>query len=116
MDGGTGLALRLLGPLEADVAGSPADLGRPRQRAVLAMLLIARGAVVSVDRLIDDLWHGEPPPRATGGLQVYVSNLRRTLEPDRAPRTPATVLVSAAPGYALRVDDSAVDAWRFEQA
>jgi DNA-binding SARP family transcriptional activator len=79
------------------------------------MLLIARGAVVSVDRLIDDLWHGEPPPRATGGLQVYVSNLRRTLEPNRAPRTPATVLVSAPPGYALRVDESAVDAWRFEQ-
>ena len=79
------------------------------------MLLIARGAVVSVDRLIDDLWHGEPPPRATGGLQVYVSNLRRTLEPDRAPRTPATVLVSAPPGYAVRIDESAVDAWRFEQ-
>jgi DNA-binding SARP family transcriptional activator len=109
------LAIRLLGPLQADVAGVTADLGGPRQRAVLAMLLIARGAVVSVDRLIDDLWHGEPPPRATGGLQVYVSNLRRTLEPARAPRTPAAVLVSAAPGYALRVDVSAVDAWRFEQ-
>ena len=115
MDGGTRRDVRLLGPLELDIDGTPTDLGGPRQRAVLAMLLIARGAVVSVDRLIDDLWSGEPPPRATGGLQVYVSNLRRVLEPDRAPRTPATVLVSAAPGYALRLPDPAVDAWRFEQ-
>jgi DNA-binding SARP family transcriptional activator len=65
-----GLAFRLLGPIEADVDDAAADLGGPRQRAVLAMLLIARGAVVSVDRLIEDLWQGEPPPRATGGLQV----------------------------------------------
>jgi DNA-binding SARP family transcriptional activator len=109
------IGIRLLGTLEADVAGAAADLGGPRQRAVLAMLLIARGAVVSVDRLIDDLWNGEPPPRATGGLQVYVSNLRRTLEPTRAPRTPARHLVSAPPGYAIRLHESAVDTWRFEQ-
>jgi DNA-binding SARP family transcriptional activator len=110
-----GIAVRMLGTLEADVGGATVDLGGPRQRAVLAMLLIARGAVVSVDRLIEDLWNGEPPPRATGGLQVYVSNLRRTLEPDRAPRTPATHLVSAPPGYAIRLDEPSVDAWRFEQ-
>jgi DNA-binding SARP family transcriptional activator/tetratricopeptide (TPR) repeat protein len=109
------LSVRLLGPLEADVAAQAADLGGPRQRAVLAMLLIARGAVVSVDRLIEDLWRGEPPPRATGSLQVYVSNLRRALEPQRAPRTPARVLVSAPPGYAIRLDETAVDAWHFEQ-
>src|SRR6478736_824530 len=109
------LALRLLGTLEADVASRAVDLGGPRQRAVLALLLVARGEVVSVDRLIDDLWRGEPPPRATGALQAYVSNLRRALEPDRAPRMPSSYLISAAPGYAVRVDEDAVDAWRFER-
>ncbi len=92
----------------------PVDLGGPRQRSVLALLLVARGQVVSVDRLVDDLWQGEPPPQAIGALQAYVSHLRRSLEPDRAPRTPATVLVSEPPGYAIRVPPDAVDAWRFE--
>ncbi|HEY2296413.1 MAG TPA: BTAD domain-containing putative transcriptional regulator [Jatrophihabitans sp.] len=109
------LTVRLLGTLEADVAERAADLGGPRQRAVLALLLVAHGEVVSVDRLIDDLWRGEPPPRAIGALQVYVSNLRRALEPDRAPRMPSSYLVSAAPGYAVRIDADAVDAWRFER-
>ncbi|MGS0687093.1 BTAD domain-containing putative transcriptional regulator [Nakamurella sp. GG22] len=92
----------------------PADLGGPRQRSVLALLLVARGQVVSVDRLVEDLWQGEAPPQAIGALQAYVSHLRRALEPDRAPRTPATVLVSEPPGYAIRVPTNAVDAWRFE--
>ncbi|GAB3847394.1 BTAD domain-containing putative transcriptional regulator [Dactylosporangium cerinum] len=57
---------------------------------------------------------GVPPPKALAALQVYVSNLRRALEPGRAPRTPATVLVTAAPGYALHLPIADVDAWRFE--
>jgi DNA-binding SARP family transcriptional activator len=107
------LTVRLLGALEATVDGRPVDLGGPRQRAVFALLLVAGGDVVSVDRLIDDLWRGEPPPRATGALQAYVSNLRRALEPERAPRMPSSYLISAPPGYALRLDDApgaAVDA------
>src|SRR3954470_8521074 len=106
--------VRVLGSLSAVVGGQAVDLGGPRQRAVLALLLVARGEVVSVDRLIDDLWHGEPPPRATGALQAYVSNLRRALEPERAPRMPAHVLVSVPPGYAVRIPADAVDAWAFE--
>ena len=47
--------------------------------------------MVSTDRFIDDLWRGQPPPKALAALQVYVSNLRRVLEPGRLPRTPATV-------------------------
>ena len=112
------LTVRLLGALEATVDGRPVDLGGPRQRAVFALLLVAGGEVVSVDRLIDDLWRGEPPPRATGALQAYVSNLRRALEPERAPRMPSSYLISAPPGYALRLDDApgaAVDARQFEQ-
>ncbi|WP_433089602.1 BTAD domain-containing putative transcriptional regulator [Dactylosporangium sp. CA-052675] len=104
----------VLGPLRIEVGGSPADAGGPRQRAVLARLAAAGGHVVPTDRFIDDLWQGEPPPKALAALQVYVSNLRRALEPGRAPRTPATVVVSMAPGYALRLPDEQVDAWRFE--
>ena len=90
------------------------NLGGPRQRAVLAILLIARGDVVSADTLADDLWNGEPPARATGALQAYISNLRRALEPDRAPRTPSTILISKAPGYAVHLKAQSVDAWHFE--
>ncbi|MFC0038067.1 BTAD domain-containing putative transcriptional regulator [Actinomadura rayongensis] len=107
------VVLRVLGTFEAAVGGVPVPLGGPRQRAVLALLVAARGAVVPVDRLVDDLWHGEPPAKALASLQAYVSNLRRLLEPDRPPRAPARVLVSAPPGYALRLPDDAVDAWRF---
>lgn len=93
----------------------PADLGGPRQRALLARLVLAGGAVVSTDRLIDDLWAGDPPPKALGALQAHISYLRRAIEPARPPRAQATVLVSEAPGYALRLDPAAVDAWRFER-
>ena len=106
--------IRVLGTIEAEVEGRRVDLGGPRQRAVLAMLLSTRREVVPVDRLIEDLWRGQPPRSATASLQVYVSNLRRLLEPDRLPRAPARLLVSAPPGYAVRLDDEAVDAWRFD--
>ncbi|MEV0130919.1 BTAD domain-containing putative transcriptional regulator [Dactylosporangium sp. NPDC050688] len=104
----------VLGPLRAGIGGQAVDLGGPRQRAVLARLVAAGGHVVPTDRFIDDLWQGVPPPKALAALQVYVSNLRRALEPDRAPRTPASVLVTVAPGYALHLPPGAVDAWRFE--
>ncbi|MFE3198181.1 BTAD domain-containing putative transcriptional regulator [Embleya sp. NPDC059237] len=107
--------LRVLGPFEAEVADVTVPLGGPRQRAVLALLTVARGRVVSIDRMVEDLWRGEPPTQAVTSLQAYVSNLRRLLEPGRPRRAPATILVSAAPGYALRLPDDAVDAWRFER-
>ncbi len=110
------VAIGVLGPITADVDGVPAELGGPRQRAVLALLLTARGATLSADRMIDDLWRGEPPPSARASLQAYVSHLRRELEPGRSRRAPGRLLVSTPPGYALRPPDEAVDAWRFERA
>ncbi|MFJ4626863.1 BTAD domain-containing putative transcriptional regulator [Streptomyces sp. NPDC088847] len=110
------LNVKILGTIGADIDGAPVNLGGPRQRAVLALLLADRGRVVSVDGLIDRLWRGRPPEKAAASLHVYVSNLRRALEPGRPPRTPAGVLVSAPPGYALRLPEDAVDAWRFEAA
>ncbi|WP_043841592.1 AfsR/SARP family transcriptional regulator [Amycolatopsis taiwanensis] len=107
--------IRVLGSFAAEAGGEPVPLGGPRQRGVLALLVAARGQVVPVDRLVEDLWRGEPPSRALASLQAYVSNLRRLLEPGRPPRTPARLLVSASPGYALRLPPKAVDAWRFEE-
>lgn len=104
----------VLGPVRAWVGADPVDLGARMQRALLARLVAARGHTVSVDRLIHDLWEGEPPPKALSALQVYVSHLRRLLEPGRQRRAPARILVSAAPGYCLRLPDDAVDAWYFE--
>ncbi|MFK4043273.1 BTAD domain-containing putative transcriptional regulator [Nonomuraea wenchangensis] len=106
--------IRVLGSFAAEVNGATVHLGGPRQRGVLALLVAARGQVVPVDRMIEDLWRGEPPARALMSLQAYVSNLRRLLEPGRPPRTPARLLVSASPGYALRLPPGSVDAWRFE--
>ncbi|RJL35704.1 BTAD domain-containing putative transcriptional regulator [Bailinhaonella thermotolerans] len=106
--------IRVLGSFATEVNGDSVHLGGPRQRGVLALLVAARGQVVPVDRMIEDLWRGEPPARGLLSLQAYVSNLRRLLEPGRPPRTPARLLVSAAPGYALRLPPESVDAWRFE--
>ncbi|MHA3022921.1 BTAD domain-containing putative transcriptional regulator [Mycobacterium sp. BMJ-28] len=100
--------------MRAWVNGAPADLGGPKQRAVLARLVLAHGQVVSVDRLIEDLWEGEPPPKALAALQAYISHLRRVLEPGRQRRAAAQVIVSAAPGYCLRLPEAAVDVWSAE--
>ncbi|GAA2733902.1 BTAD domain-containing putative transcriptional regulator [Actinocorallia aurantiaca] len=107
--------IKVLGAFEARVGGGVADLGGTRQRAVLARLVAAGGRMVPVDQLIDDLWPGEAPARALAGVQAFVSHLRRALEPDRPPRTPASALVTRPPGYALRLDEDAVDVWRFER-
>jgi len=107
--------VKVLGPLEVTVNGQPVDLGGAKQRAVLASLALEPNRVVSVDRLIDDVWGEDPPPRALGSLHVYISNLRRLIEPTRGARAAAHVLVSRAPGYSLVLPVDAVDALRFEQ-
>ncbi|WP_371825849.1 BTAD domain-containing putative transcriptional regulator [Nonomuraea turcica] len=108
------LTFTALGPFQAWAGGAPLDLGGQRQRAVLARLLVAGGRAVPVNTLIDELWPGAPPAQALSTIQGYVSRLRRALEPDRAPREEAGVLVSAPPGYALRAGTEQVDAWHFE--
>ncbi len=110
------VGIGVLGPVVAwDGAGEPVDVKGPRHRAVLARLVIARGRVVPVTRLVDDLWD-DPAPGAVATVRTFVAALRRALEPDRPPRRPARLLVTEGPGYALRAAPDAVDAWRFEQA
>ncbi|MGV9778379.1 BTAD domain-containing putative transcriptional regulator [Streptosporangium sp. NPDC003464] len=110
------LTFRALGPFQARHGDVVLDLGGQRQMAVLARLLVAGGRAVPVSMLIDELWPGEPPAQALSTIQGYVSRLRRALEPGRAPREEAEVLVSAPPGYALRADPGQVDTWKFESA
>jgi DNA-binding SARP family transcriptional activator len=97
---------RLLGPLEAVIDGNPVSLAAAKPRALLALLLLNRNRVVSTERLIDELWGDEPPARATKTLQVYVSQLRKELGPDR--------LLTRAPGYELRVGEGELDIELFE--
>jgi len=107
----------VLGPIAAwDGAGDAIGLRGPRHRAVLARLIVARGRVVPVDRLVDDLWWGDPPEGAVSAVRTFVAALRRAVEPERPPRAPARSLVTEGPGYALRAAPDAVDSWRFEQA
>ena len=86
---GDRLEFSILGPLTVTDDGVPIEVGAPKHRALLSLLLCQPGRVVSVDRLIDQLWHGEPPAAATSTLQAYVSNLRRALEPGRPTGAPA---------------------------
>ncbi|SCG76802.1 BTAD domain-containing putative transcriptional regulator [Micromonospora inositola] len=111
----TSVRFGVLGPVEAVGERGPVPLKGTRQRAVLARLLVARGRVVPVDRLVGDLW-AEPPEGAVAAIRTFVADLRRALEPDRPPRQPARLLVTTPPGYALAAAPDAVDAWRFETA
>jgi ABC-type transport system substrate-binding protein/DNA-binding SARP family transcriptional activator/streptogramin lyase len=100
------LEFRILGPFEAARDGRTLDLPAGKPRALLALLLLRRGEVVAVDTLVDELWGESPPQTAAKNVQGYVARLRRTLGDD--------ALVTRAPGYALQLEDGALDAARFQ--
>lgn len=104
------MEFRILGPLEVDLDGGSIDLGPPRQRALLALLLIHRAEVVPLDAILEALWPSDPPRTAAQIVRVYVSQLRKLLgdDEDRA------ILVTRANGYALHATSEQVDAGRFE--
>ena len=97
---------RILGPLEVAQDGHSLGLGGAQQRALLAVLLIHRGEVLSTDRLIDELWGERAPSSAIKVVQGYVSQLRKALSDD--------VIVTRGHGYVLAVESERVDAGRFE--
>ena len=96
----------VLGPLTVSVDGHAVSLGGPKQRLVLALLLVDVGAVETPDRLIDGVWGDDPPDRARHTLQAYVSELRRVLD---------DAIDWSGHGYRLRVDPDAVDSVQFER-
>jgi predicted ATPase/DNA-binding SARP family transcriptional activator len=97
----------ILGPLEVRVAGRPVPVPGARQRALLAALLLRRGTVVPVDRLVDEVFGESPPREARNALQTYITRLRQALGPA------AAVVTTRAPGYVLEIPADAVDAERF---
>jgi DNA-binding SARP family transcriptional activator len=105
--------VRLLGPVDVIVDGVALDLGGSQPRAVIAHLALDLGRVVPVERLVARLWGEFPPTSPLASLQTTLSRLRRLIEPDRAAGTPPTVIVSEAPGYALRLERDSIDLARF---
>lgn len=100
---------RILGELEVLKDGKLVSLGSPRQRALLARLLVDAGEVVSTDRLVEDLWEGEVPDTARHTLHVYVSRLRKAIGPHGAR------LERQGKGYRLAIEPEELDAVRFER-
>ncbi|HJQ73973.1 MAG TPA: BTAD domain-containing putative transcriptional regulator, partial [Gaiellaceae bacterium] len=97
----------VLGPLEARSDGEPIPLGGPKQRALLALLLLEAGRVVSLDRLVDELWAGNPPATAVASLQNFVAQLRKALGPDAIETRP--------PGYVVRLEPEQLDVARLRR-
>src|SRR4051794_7468671 len=97
----------ILGPLRVVGPDGPIEIRAPKQRSLLAMLLLEhRQDVVSAERLIDVLWGEHPPATAPKALQVLISQLRRTLG--------AQAIVTRSGGYAIALEDGALDLQRFE--
>jgi len=105
------LEFGLLGPLEMSVDDALVPLGTPKQRAVLAMLVINRNRPVGIESLITAVWEDWPPSGARASIHSYVSNLRKLLS--SAGIDPRGVLVAAPPGYRLSIADNSCDLGRF---
>lgn len=105
---------RMLGPVEVADGERRLGFGSAHQRTILAVLLAARGEVVSTDRLMDALWEDRPPPTARKALQSHLSRLRRAL--GGAGSDAATPILTHADGYRLEPDGHHLDAIDFEVA
>jgi DNA-binding SARP family transcriptional activator len=105
--GGGQLEFRVLGPLEVLRDGARVALPRPKQRALLAVLLLNAGQVVSTDRLIEAVWGREPPKTALPALQGLVADLRKALGEE--------TIVTRAPGYLLELGSGRLDLRQFER-
>jgi len=98
---------RILGPFEARENGRPLAVGAGKQRALLALLLLRAGEVVSTDQLIDALWGESPPASALNSVHVYVSQLRKVLGEG--------CLITRGRGYLLALEPEQVDLGCFER-
>jgi predicted ATPase/DNA-binding SARP family transcriptional activator len=105
--GSESIEFRILGPVEVVGDEGPLPLGAPKQRALLAVLLLNANTVVTRDRLVDVLWGEEPPRSAVSSLQVYVHGLRRAVGAERIERH--------GTGYRLQLDPAELDLSRFER-
>lgn len=114
-DGRGALAFGVLGSLEVRRDGQRLAIRGRKQRALLTLLLLHANQPVRAEWLIDQLWGERPPATAAKALQVYVSQLRKLLEPSRTAGGPAERLVSTPTGYMLRLDEQELDLKRFDR-
>jgi DNA-binding SARP family transcriptional activator/Tfp pilus assembly protein PilF len=101
--------IRILGTFDVTVDGASVALGGPQRMAILAVLLLHQGEVLTSDQLIDHVWGGEPPKSALSALHAHVSRLRKALNGG------ADILQSHGSGYRVVVEQEAIDAYRFER-
>jgi basic membrane lipoprotein Med (substrate-binding protein (PBP1-ABC) superfamily)/DNA-binding SARP family transcriptional activator len=106
------MEFRALGPIAVHRDGVDIDLGAPKQRAVLALLLVNRNTALPADRILEHLW-GNDAQGKLNALRVHVSRLRDALDPERT-RSEDSVLETVGNGYRLNVDDDRIDVARFE--
>lgn len=107
---GDGLEIQLLGSLEVSFNGRAIPVGGPRQRTVLAALLLSPDRVLSVDYLIDEVWNGEPPSTGRAQIAICVAALRKVF---RVAGVSQQVIVTAAPGYKFIAGEHLVDTVEF---
>jgi DNA-binding SARP family transcriptional activator len=103
----------VLGPVRVWRAGTELHLGRPQEKALLALLLVRAGQLVSVDEIVDVLWGGRPPNSAVNVVHRHVGALRRLLEPCLPTRATGHWLLRAAGGYRMVTDSDSLDLLRF---
>ena len=101
----------LLGPLQLSVDGTVVPIGTPKQRAVLAFLVMNRNRPMAADSLINAVWGEDAPSEARASLHAYVSNLRRLLT--TAGVEGKSMLEKVSPGYRLNIAELDVDLGRF---
>jgi DNA-binding SARP family transcriptional activator len=110
MTGGEAIEFGVLGPLRLSIGGAWVPLGTPKQRAVLALLVVNANRPVNIDTLIGAAWNQRPPPGARATLHAYISNLRRLMTNAGIDRG---LLANAPPGYLLAISPDQSDLGRF---
>ncbi|MEA1904003.1 MAG: BTAD domain-containing putative transcriptional regulator [Actinomycetota bacterium] len=104
------MRFQLLGRLGAETSKGQIELGPPKQRAVLAILLLHANEIVPTDRIIDLVWGDDPPRTAEHSVQIYVSDLRKALSNGSS----SDLIETRPPGYVLNTPPDSVDTLRFE--
>lgn len=111
----TVMDIRILGPAEVRHDGTAMALRGSKPRQLLVLLAINANRPVPADRLIEDLWEGNPPPSAASALRVHFGRVRRVLELDRQASAPSVRLPAGPNGYVLRLEPDELDSERFER-
>jgi DNA-binding SARP family transcriptional activator/EAL domain-containing protein (putative c-di-GMP-specific phosphodiesterase class I)/FixJ family two-component response regulator len=111
------IEVRLLGPFEVAHAGQTLQIGSPKQRAVLALLALQAGRVVSADALCDLIWDKDQPASPSATLQSLISRLRTSLTSGSGDVMEGRreFLRTREPGWVLDIDNADVDALRFQE-